>query len=168
MTRARRASPDSGRSSGRDGGKGRRGAASLEFALIAPALLLVIMGLFEFSLISYSRLTIQKAAQMASRYGTTGQIQSGDDRRTRIIEIAESYLAYLPGGEAQVFVRSWKGLDTSGAGIENDPGGPCDTLEVSVRYQYRPAMPIVAQVLPQSLALTGADRRVNEPWQPCQ
>lgn len=168
MTGSRRAPPDSKTSPGRAGGNGRRGAASLEFALIAPTLFLFLMGLFEFSLISHARLTIQKAAQMAARHGTTGQIQSGEDRRTRIVEIAESYLAYLPGGQAQVFVRSWKGLDTSGAGIENDPGGPCDTLEVSIRYQYRPAMPIVAQVLPQSLDLTGADRRVNEPWRPCQ
>ncbi len=39
--------------------------------------------------------------------------------------------------------------------------------EVAVVYQYKPFTPLVATLLPDSIPLRGYDRKVNEPWKPC-
>jgi hypothetical protein len=49
------------------------GQSVVEFALILPALMLMIMGLFEFGRMFQVWLTLQYSAQAAARYATTGQ-----------------------------------------------------------------------------------------------
>jgi Flp pilus assembly protein TadG len=49
------------------------GQALVEFALILPILLIIIMGLFEFGRMFQVWLTVQYCAQAAARYATTGQ-----------------------------------------------------------------------------------------------
>jgi hypothetical protein len=49
------------------------GQTLVEFALILPTLMLIIMGLFEFGRIFQVWLTLQYSAQAAARYATTGQ-----------------------------------------------------------------------------------------------
>jgi hypothetical protein len=38
---------------------------------------------------------------------------------------------------------------------------------VAVLYNYEPFTPLVAQLLPETIPLKGFDRKVNEPWKPC-
>jgi len=38
---------------------------------------------------------------------------------------------------------------------------------VSVSYLYQPVTPLLGDVLPQSIPVSGSDRKVNEPWRPC-
>ena len=49
------------------------GQSLVEFALMLPVLMLIIMGLFEFGRIFQVWLTLQYSAQAAARYATTGQ-----------------------------------------------------------------------------------------------
>jgi Flp pilus assembly protein TadG len=49
------------------------GQTLVEFALILPVLMLMIMGLFEFGRMLQVWLTLQYSAQAAARYATTGQ-----------------------------------------------------------------------------------------------
>jgi hypothetical protein len=49
------------------------GQTLVEFALILPTLMLIIMGLFEFGRMFQVWLTLQYSAQAAARYATTGQ-----------------------------------------------------------------------------------------------
>ncbi|HAM26198.1 MAG TPA: pilus assembly protein TadE [Microbacteriaceae bacterium] len=46
---------------------GQRGAAAVEFALVLPVLLLLIMGLIEFSLIFNSQISLTNAAREGAR-----------------------------------------------------------------------------------------------------
>lgn len=52
---------------------GRRGNAALEFALVAPALLLLIAGTIELSMVLLTNGSLQSAVARASRFGATGQ-----------------------------------------------------------------------------------------------
>lgn len=144
-----------------------RGIAAVEFALILPAVLLLIMGTIEFGNMCYTWLTIQKAAQMGTRFATTGQ---GDDDGTRLSQIIAQtniMLAKLHGGGSSIEVRSWPTISVSGSGNLNNPGQPCGVVEVSVAFQYEPIAPLVREFLPSTITLTGSDRKVNEPWKPC-
>lgn len=145
----------------------QRGAAALEAALVLPVLLLLVIGTMETASLLRVWLAVQKASQAGARTAATGQGEETGDRLARIEAAAERFLADLPGGAAQVAVRSWPGAAMSGAAREGDPGEPCDAVEVEVTKAWAAATPLLAALLPADLPLSGADRKVNEPWRPC-
>ncbi|HRY22790.1 MAG: pilus assembly protein [Geminicoccaceae bacterium] len=67
-------------------GPDRTGNTMVEFALIGPVFLVMVLGIFEICLILFTSGSLQSAVASASRYGITGQ--AGDtDRLTAITEI---------------------------------------------------------------------------------
>lgn len=145
----------------------RRGLVAVEMALILPILLLIVMAAIEGGNAFYSWLTVQKAAQLGARFATTGRGDEEGTRLAQIINVTEKGLASLDKDKAVISVRSWPDLSAAGDGIDNDPGGPCQLAEVAVLYNYEPSIPLVAELLPPSIPLLGYDRKVNEPWKPC-
>lgn len=147
--------------------RGRTGMTTLEFALILPVLLLLVMCVIEMGNICYSWLTLQRAAQEGARFASTGQ---GYEEGTRLVQIQEKtgvMLAVLNNGDKEITVRSWPDLSASGAGQDGNAGEPCQLVEVEVVYGYKPFTPLIAQALPPTITLLGSDRKVNEPWYPC-
>jgi Flp pilus assembly protein TadG len=67
-----------------------RGVAAAEFALLLPALLLILIGTIEFGMIMYGREVVTNAAREGARAG----IVQGPPKRSEgeIINIAETYL----------------------------------------------------------------------------
>ncbi|MBI9079978.1 MAG: pilus assembly protein [Pseudodesulfovibrio sp.] len=145
----------------------RQGLVSVELAMVLPIAFILIMGIIEMGNMYYSWLTIQKAAQIGTRFAVTGQ---GDDEGTRlsqIIEKTESGMVALRNGSKEINVRSWPDLAAAGDGIDGYPGAPCQLAEVSILYKYEPFTPIIGPLLPATIDLHGYDRKVNEPWKPC-
>ena len=67
-------------------GADRSGSTMVEFALIGPVFLVMVLGIFEVCLILFTSGSLQSAVASASRYGITGQ--AGEtDRSTAITEI---------------------------------------------------------------------------------
>ncbi|MFH1915014.1 MAG: TadE family protein [Pseudomonadota bacterium] len=145
----------------------RRGMTTMEFALILPFLLAMVMVTIEAGTMFYSWLTIQKAAQSGSRFAATGQGEEQGDRLNRIMEATGVWLDHLDSGGTEITVRSWPDVSGSGDGMADDAGNPCGLVEVAVTYHYHPFTPIIGAMLPNSIALTGSDRKLNEPWRPC-
>lgn len=145
----------------------RRGMTSVEFAMIMPLLLLVVMGLIEGGNAAYSWLTVQKAAQNGAHFAATGRGEEEGTRLVQIIEVTQKSLVTLKSGTKEVSIRSWPDLSATGDGIDNNAGGPCQMAEVSVLYHYKPVTPLIATILPDTIPLYGYDRKVNEPWKPC-
>jgi len=145
----------------------KKGLATVELALVLPVMLLLMMAVIEGGHAFYSWLTIQKAAQLGARFATTGRGDEEGTRLAQIIAITENGLAGLDRGKAEISIRSWPDLTATGDGIDNDPGGPCQLAEVAVTYSYKPFIPLVAEMLPPIIPLHGYDRKVNEPWKPC-
>ncbi len=144
------------------------GSMLVEFAVLLPAALVLIMGLIETGNLYRSWLTVQKAAQQGARYATTGQGEMDGNRLTEIVGATSELLTILPNnGDSEVYVRSWPGMNVSGEGRPDDPGQPCDTVEVKVLYTYDPITPLVGAVMPDPLVLNGSDMKVNEPWHLC-
>ncbi|MCS7267356.1 MAG: pilus assembly protein [Geminicoccaceae bacterium] len=61
-----------------------RGSAAVEFALVLPALLLLLLGIFEVSVLLLSQSLLQAAASEAARSGITGGTQAGLSREQSI------------------------------------------------------------------------------------
>ena len=147
--------------------RNQRGAAALEAALVLPVLLMLVVGTMETASLLRSWLAVQKASQAGARTAATGLGEETGDRMARIEAAAEHFLADLPGA-TQVAVRSWPDETMSGAAQEGDPGEPCQAVEVEVTTTWTAATPLLAALLPSELSLSGADRKINEPWRPCQ
>jgi len=141
--------------------------ATAEFALVAPLLFMLVMGIVEGGTAYYSWLTVQKAAQVGARFASTGRGDDDGTRLARIIAATEAGLSGLNQGTKEINVRSWPDLSAEGDGINNDPGAPCQLTEVSVTYNYKPFTPLISPILPDTIPLHGYDRKVNEPWKPC-
>jgi TadE-like protein len=65
------------------------GNAAVEFALLAPAFLLFMVGAFEVAMIIFVGSSLEAAVLSASRYGVTGSAQGGASREERIRAIIE-------------------------------------------------------------------------------
>ena len=145
----------------------RLGLTAVELAMVLPILFTMVMGLFEGGSAYYSWLTVQKAAQVGARFAATGRGEDEGTRLNQIIATTEAGLTTLTHGTTEVTVRSWPDLNAVGDGIDGNPGAPCQMAEVAVLYNYKPFTPIVAALLPDTIPLHGYDRKVNEPWKPC-
>jgi hypothetical protein len=149
----------------------------VEFALVLPVFLLMVMGIFDVANMMRVSLGMQHAVRLGVEAAISG---AGVDDGTRSVETITSpikeYLTETVGlaEDAPVItVRSWEGTDTSGEGTSGDLGGPCDMVEVKVEYDYptleafRAAMSLFANDAALQIPLSRAERRVNEPWASC-
>ena len=147
--------------------KKRLGIAAVEFALVFPIILILSMGVLEVGNMMFSWLTLQKAAQEGTRMAITGQ---GDEEGTRIMLIedaAERLLVDLNHGTKEITIKSWPGVTAGDGGATGNPGRPCQLMEVSILYKYKPFVPVINKIFPEVIPLEASDRKVNEPWEPC-
>lgn len=61
------------------------GITSIEFALVSPVMILLMMGIIEFSLIMFTTAVMESAATATARYGMTGYVAAGSSRQEQII-----------------------------------------------------------------------------------
>jgi Flp pilus assembly protein TadG len=62
------------------------GVTAIEFALIAPVFVMLLMGIVEFSLIMFVNSTMEGATAASGRYGKTGYTAYGSSRKQQIID----------------------------------------------------------------------------------
>src|SRR5689334_21413692 len=60
------------------------GITSIEFALIAPVFLMLIMGVVEFSMIMFTTAVMESATNNTARLGKTGYVPPDSNRQTEI------------------------------------------------------------------------------------
>lgn len=67
--------------------KARRGASALEFALVGPAFFILLIGVFDLSILFFLMLTLENATLDAARFGSTGAVPENATRDERIRQI---------------------------------------------------------------------------------
>jgi len=145
----------------------RRGITTMEFAMVLPFLIALVMGMVEFGTMFYSWMNIQKAAQVATRFAATGVGEEEGTRMTQTVQIAEDWMESLNKGSKEIMITSWPTTSATGDGTAGNAGGPCGLVQVAVIYNYHPFTPLVSAMLPEVVELYGQDRKLNEPWKPC-
>lgn len=144
------------------------GTVAVEFAFVLPIVFVLVLGFIECGNLFYAWLTTEKAAQAGTRFAATGR---GEDEGTRMAQIQAAvarHMDCLDGGYSEMAVTSWPRGVYEGDGTQNDAGDPCEMVEVAVQYQYHPITPVLGSLLPETILLSGSDRKVNEPWSVCE
>jgi hypothetical protein len=67
----------------------RHGDATIQSAMLVPALILFIVGALEFAIIIFVSSSLEAAVLLASRYGATGSVSGNVSREDRIRAIIE-------------------------------------------------------------------------------
>jgi len=110
--------------------RNEKGQSLVEFAILLPLLLLLLMGILEFGLMLNSYLTINNSAREGARLG----IVAGSD-----IEIKEMIINISPNLTAGNLIVNITPLEGS-----RKSGG---TLTVEVIYNYQVTIPIISNIL---------------------
>jgi len=130
----------------------RRGAAMIEFTLIALPLLLLILATFEIGFIYWANQEIENATSDAARLVRTGQVQAGNMNQAQLRAQLCSRTALLVGCQSRLRLDVRSGprfgaitppepLDGSGQlKADNEfsfsPGGSNDVVLVSAFYDW--------------------------------
>lgn len=160
--------------------EGRRGQALVEFALILPILILLLVGIFDFGRAIYAFNTVNNAAREAVRLAIVDQNcnvvgQEAEDRAASVSvdwtyngALSASAACFNAAGDVHV---EYLEADYSGAGTfsdtcdpgQPDPNGPrlgC-VARVTVEYSYTAATPIIGSLV-GNLTLTGVSEQPIE------
>jgi Flp pilus assembly protein TadG len=151
---------------------GNAGNALIEFALVAPILVLLLLNLFDFSSLIWSRMQTDYAAQMGAQAalktcsgGTLPAISNCAGLNTAIsnVSLASGYPAetyYCVSGTALQSVGTYSSppspFDCSAAG--NSAVAPGDYVTVQVTYSYNPAFTGLSLATSQTMTSTALER----------
>lgn len=125
--------------------RGTRGTAAIEFGLVLPLLLIVLVGIIDYGHIHFTRLTMTNAAREGARVGVT---LPAEQAQAAAIAAADSYLDRA-GVEATVVATTPSDADpTVTVTITIDPFSPLiglvptpDRLAVSASMRWELAKP---------------------------
>jgi hypothetical protein len=98
-----------------------RGAALVEFALVAPVLMLLIFGAFEYGMFFKDYLTVSNTTRTGARVGSAAG--SGADADYQILQAVKAAATALPGGSNSIQQISIYKSTSSGGG----PTATCQT-----------------------------------------
>ncbi len=70
----------------------RRGAVAVEFALVASAFVVLLLGIVEYALFMYAETTLENAVAEAARFGITGRTLAGKTREQVVADIIQEKL----------------------------------------------------------------------------
>lgn len=71
-------------------GRDHQGVSALEFAILAPVLLLILFGVLEFAMIMLLTNILENATAITSRLGKTGYSEAGSSRSATILDAVKA------------------------------------------------------------------------------
>ncbi|MFN2593749.1 MAG: TadE family protein [Actinomycetota bacterium] len=122
-----------------------RGAATLELAIVAPTLMVLILGVLQFGLWYHAQHVVQTAALEAARSASAenGTVSDAKDRGTQVVSAALGRMTEAPSVEIQMSLEVVTArVTTSMRGLLPIPGLESLTLRssaISYRERFRPA-----------------------------
>lgn len=128
----------------------RKGATAVEFALIAPAFLALLIAIFQTAIFLFAQMALQDAAVQAARYFMTGQAQNGNWTASNIqTKICPMIQMLMTCSNVVVVVQNYSSFaaaSTSEPQLYNngqpvtsfayDPGTPGEIMVVQLVYQW--------------------------------
>jgi Flp pilus assembly protein TadG len=130
-----------------------RGQTIVEFALILPVFILVLVGIVDFGRAVYASSTIQNAAREAVRVAIV-------DQNLTVIETEAIEHAVALGIDAADVDVIFLDADYTSGPCSTTPAVGC-IAEVEVRYTYNAATPILGNIV-GTINMSGSSRQPSE------
>jgi len=95
--------------------KNRNGAAAVEFALLSPTLLLLLIGGIEILMLMFVNISLEGGLRQAARYGVTGA-ETPAAREAQILDILDRHTyGFVNMAEARVTTKIYESFTSIGA-----------------------------------------------------
>ena len=130
----------------------QRGATAVEFALIAPAFLALLIAIFETTIFLFAQATLQNAAVQAGRLIMTGQVQNGNVTQSQFAaDVCPMVQAIFTCSKLMIDVQNYSSFSGASTGTPTltynpdgsvanswaySPGSPGDIMVVKLIYQW--------------------------------
>jgi Flp pilus assembly protein TadG len=151
--------------------RGEKGQTLVEFVFVVMAFMLFIFGIIEGARMFQSWITIQHASREAARWGVTGQDDCAAATDNRLVcietEAADNLTTLMDPSGAIIEVSHYEFPAFADPAFANDPGEPCDLLEVHVEYDHTVVVPFIGAITGDTVHLETEERMVNEPYGTC-
>ncbi|HZU42789.1 MAG TPA: TadE family protein [Terriglobales bacterium] len=147
--------------------RAQRGQALLESALVVMLFFLLTFGLLDFGRMFYVQMTLQNAVREAGRYASTGNHLPDPNHPNQNLSRVNSIIQIATQAALGTTVT---GIQiTSQQGGKGDPGGPGDTVTVSLTTNLKLITPLIAHFFPGGqYTFTSSTTFKNEPFPPTQ
>jgi Flp pilus assembly protein TadG len=133
-------------------GRARHGATVVEFAIIAPVFISLLLAIFQTTIFLFAQQTLQNAAGTAGRLIMTGQIQNGNVTQTQFAnDVCPMVSMLFTCSKLMINVQSYTSFSSastaaptlaynSGGQVTNSwsysPGTPGQVMVVQLIYQW--------------------------------
>jgi Flp pilus assembly protein TadG len=141
------------------------GTTLLEFALVLPIFVLLLLAIADFARLFYVEMTLQNAVREAGRYAITGNHVPDPNHQGQTLSRVKSI--------TQIAQQAAMGLDVSNLQIvsvnggSGNAGGPGDTVTISLATNLKLLTPIIAQFFKNGVySFTVSVSFRNEPFPP--
>jgi len=134
----------------------RRGQSLVEFALVLPIFVLVLLGILDFGFLLSDRMTVINAANEGAQYGSTLSSANWPNMQADVTTQVDSVVAGLTTSNLTINVTCWvpntsnspatwtlcSGCTTTSCSSWPTTGLQGDAVQVSVTYPYQPFFPL--------------------------
>ena len=106
-----------------------QGATAVEYAILAPVLLLLLVGIIEYNAMMYASTVLEGATAIASRQGKTGYVASGMSQQDYIYGVVQNRVSgILTPAQLQITSKSYANLAVVGKPepCVSPPATPCN------------------------------------------
>ena len=137
-----------------------RGQGLVEFALVLPLILLVIIVFIELGRIVYYYSALNNAVREGARYAIVNQFASSTERKSEIYDKVTHYAVTLPLNAADVSVYCDRD-------ITKTTTNPCDKyMTVSADFEIEPMIAVFAQIIGtgDTFRITAKSTMQTTPW----
>ena len=117
--------------------KSQKGQSLVEFALILPIVILILMGILEYGLMLNSYLSINNASREGARLGAVGGTDIEIDAKEKNI------LPTLKSGDIIVVITPSEATRARG-----------ESISVAINYNYHSTIPIISNITGETVVLT--------------
>lgn len=139
-----------------------KGQSMVEFALVAPLILLLVFGIVDMGRVFFAKMTLQNAVLQAARYAVTGNHEANDSGLMSRV----SSIQHVAAGAAMGLDISQISISSAIGGAGN-AGGPGDMITISVAADVHLLTPMIAQFFPHGVYhFTVSTTMKNEPFAP--
>ena len=119
--------------------RGERGAAAVEFAMIAVVLLMIVFGIIEFGILMFDKHVLTNASREGARAGIVMRIPRlpDEDIKDIVIKYAEDHMVSF-GASSTLDFGPWPGEDPDVwiSPADRDSGGVSFGTELIVKVKY--------------------------------
>lgn len=141
------------------------GSVLVEFVLVLPILILIIMTLLELGIMLTIKTNLQSAAMLGASYGEKGNYVSGSTRVISAQNVMQQALSgFLDAAKVSISIQSYPTFAIANIGGAGTPGtgNPSQVGMYQIQYAYTPVSPLVAGIFGATKVLKATAYGRNE------